>query len=76
MVIVLVFLKQPQSSISNTNKLTISLHFFIVSLFPRLKTALRALEAKLRDDKVSDKFETSGHILTIIKVLELPPAAN
>lgn len=54
-------------------ELTTSLHFFIVSLFPRLSTAFRALAEKLRDDNVSDKFDRLGHTLTIIKVFVLPP---
>jgi len=69
-------LQHQQVLLNQCIELTMSFHFFIVSLFPRLKTALRALEEKLRDDKVSVKLETSGHILTIIKVLELPPTPN
>lgn len=56
--------------------LTISLHFLIVSRFPRLKIALRALAEKLSDDNVSDKFTASGQMLTIINVFELPPASE
>lgn len=54
-------------------ELTTSLHFLIVSRFPRLNTEFRALEEKLRDSNVSDKFETFGHTFTIITVFELPP---
>lgn len=52
---------------------TTSLHFLIVSRFPRLKTELRALAEKLRDSNVSDKFEEFGHTFTIIRDFELPP---
>jgi len=52
---------------------TTSLHFLIVSRFPRLKTEFRALAQKLRDSNVSDKFEEFGHTFTIIRVFELPP---
>lgn len=54
-------------------ELTISLHFFMVSRFPRPRTAFRALEEKLRDDSVSDKFAEFGTTLTIIRVFEFPP---
>lgn len=57
-------------------KLTISLHFFIVSRFPRLRTAFRALAEKLSDDNVSDKFEAFGQTLRIIKVFEVPPTGG
>lgn len=59
---------------SKSRKLTTSLHFLIVSRFPRLSTAFRALAEKLRDASVSDKFTELGHTLTIIKVFEFPPA--
>lgn len=52
---------------------TTSLHFLMVSLFPRLSSVFRALAAKLRDDKVSDRLETLGQTVTIINVLALPP---
>jgi len=55
-------------------ELTTSLHFFIVSRFPRLKTEFRALAEKFRDINVSDKFETLGQTFTIVRVFELPPA--
>jgi len=55
-------------------ELTTSLHFLIVSWFPRLNVEFRALAEKLTDDNVSDKFEILGHTFTIIKVFELPPA--
>lgn len=61
------------SILKRKSELTISLHFLIVSRFPRLRTALRALAEKLRDDSVSDKFAAFGHTLTIIKVFELSP---
>lgn len=56
------------------SRLTISFHFFIVSRFPRLNVALRALAEKLRDDRVSDILGLLGQMLTIINVIELPPA--
>lgn len=54
-------------------ELTTSLHFLIVSRFPRLNTEFRALVEKLRESNVSDKFEEFGHTFTIIRVFELPP---
>lgn len=45
----------------------------MVSRFPRLNTEFRALEAKFRDDNVSDKFETSGQMFTMSRVFEFPP---
>lgn len=47
-----------------------------MSLFPRLNTAFRALEAKLSDDKVSNRLDAFGDTLTINNVLELPPVQN
>jgi len=57
-------------------ELTTSLHFLIVSRFPRLNTEFRALAEKLRDSNVSDKFEEFGHTFTIIRVFELPPKTS
>ena len=54
-------------------ELTASLHFLIVSRFPRLNTEFRALAEKLSDSNDSDKFEEFGHTFTIIRVFELPP---
>jgi len=57
----------------NEKELTTSLHFLIVSRFPRLNIEFRALAEKLRDDNVLDKFETFGHTFTISRVFKLPP---
>ena len=46
----------------------------MVSRFPRLSTAFRALAEKFKDDSVSDRFEAFGHRWTIINVFEFPPA--
>ena len=48
-------------------ELTTSLHFLIVSWFPRLNVEFRALAEKLTDDNVSDKFEILGHTFTTSK---------
>lgn len=58
----------------NKPRLTISLHFLIVSRFPRLSVAFLALAEKLREDNVSDKFEAFGQTLTIRRVFALSPA--
>lgn len=58
---------------SDIEEHTTSLHFFIVSLLPRLSVEFRALAAKLRDDTISAKFDLFGFTLTIIRDFELPP---
>lgn len=58
----------------NQSRLTISLHFLIVSRFPRLSVAFLALAEKLREDNVSVKFEAFGQTLTIRSVFALSPA--
>lgn len=58
---------------SMTDEFTTSLHFLMVSRFPRLSSAFRALAAKLREDMVSDRLEILGQMVTIINVFALPP---
>jgi hypothetical protein len=53
---------------------TTSLHFLIVSRFPRLSSAFLALEEKLSVDRVLDKFEALGLTCTTNKIFELLPA--
>jgi hypothetical protein len=59
---------------SNPYGHTTSLHFLIVSRFPRLSSAFLALEEKLSVDKVLDKFEALGLTCTTNKIFELLPA--
>lgn len=56
--------------------LTTSLHFLMVSLFPRLSSAFLALAEKLRVDSVLGKFKAFGHKWAINNVFEPLPAAS
>lgn len=45
----------------------------MVSRFPRLSSALQALDEKLREDTVSLTFDLFGQIVTIIRHFAFPP---